>query len=71
MNVSMQDGFNLGWKLAAVIEGRAKPDLLRTYTVERHRVAQRLIDEQLASEVPSPLAEIQGHLRLPRRVRGR
>jgi phenol 2-monooxygenase (NADPH) len=44
MNVSMQDTFNLGWKLAAVLDGRAKPDLLRTYTVERHAVAQRLID---------------------------
>jgi phenol 2-monooxygenase len=44
MNVSLQDTYNLGWKLAAVLEGRAKPDLLRTYTVERHAVAQRLID---------------------------
>ena len=44
MNVSMQDAYNLGWKLAAVLDGRAKPDLLRTYTVERHAVAQRLID---------------------------
>ena len=32
MNVSMQDTYNLGWKLASVLEGRAKPDLLRTYT---------------------------------------
>lgn len=44
MNVSMQDAFNLGWKLASVIEGRAKPELLRTYSVERHAVAQELID---------------------------
>jgi phenol 2-monooxygenase len=44
MNVSMQDAFNLGWKLAAVLEGRAKPDLLGTYHVERHAIAQRLID---------------------------
>ena len=44
MNVSMQDAFNLGWKLASVIEGRAKPELLCTYTVERHAVAQELID---------------------------
>ena len=44
MNVSMQDAFNLGWKLAAVLEGRAKPELLRTYTVERHAIAQGLID---------------------------
>jgi len=44
MNVSMQDGFNLGWKLAAVLEGRADPKLLRTYSAERHAVAQELID---------------------------
>ncbi len=44
MNVSMQDAFNLGWKLISVLEGRAKPDLLRTYTVERHAIAQELID---------------------------
>lgn len=44
MNVSMQDTFNLGWKLAAVLDGRAGPELLSTYTVERHAIAQRLID---------------------------
>jgi phenol 2-monooxygenase (NADPH) len=44
MNVSMQDTYNLGWKLASVLEGRARPDLLRTYTVERHAIAQGLID---------------------------
>ena len=44
MNVSMQDAYNLGWKLAAVLDGRATPELLRTYTVERHAIAQGLID---------------------------
>ncbi|MGY1624394.1 FAD-binding monooxygenase [Geodermatophilus sp. SYSU D00965] len=44
MNVGMQDGFNLGWKLAAVVEGRAAPELLGTYSAERQAVAQRLID---------------------------
>ncbi|UFN51281.1 FAD-binding monooxygenase [Roseomonas sp. OT10] len=44
MNVSLQDTFNLGWKLASVLLGRARPELLRTYTIERHAVAQRLID---------------------------
>lgn len=44
MNVSMQDAFNLGWKLVAVLEGRAGPDLLRTYSVERHAIAKRLIE---------------------------
>jgi phenol 2-monooxygenase len=44
MNVSMQDAFNLGWKLAAVLEGRSDPALLATYSAERHPVARELID---------------------------
>ncbi|GAA3880311.1 FAD-binding monooxygenase [Leifsonia kafniensis] len=44
MNVSMQDGFNLGWKLAAVLEGRSAPELLRSYSTERRAIAQDLID---------------------------
>ena len=44
MNVAMQDAFNLGWKLAAVVEGRSPESLLRTYSDERHAVAQLLID---------------------------
>jgi phenol 2-monooxygenase len=44
MNVSMQDAFNLGWKLVSVLEGRAGPELLRTYSKERHAIAQGLID---------------------------
>lgn len=44
MNVSMQDGFNLGWKLGHVLTGLAPAELLRTYNDERHPVAQQLID---------------------------
>ncbi|SAL04644.1 FAD-binding monooxygenase [Caballeronia calidae] len=44
MNVSMQDGFNLGWKLGAVLEGRSDANLLRTYSDERQPIAQELID---------------------------
>lgn len=44
MNVSIQDGFNLGWKLAAVLERRAPESLLATYAAERKVVAQNLID---------------------------
>lgn len=44
MNVSMQDGFNLGWKLAAVLEGRSAPGLLHSYSAERRAIAQDLID---------------------------
>lgn len=44
MNVSMQDGFNLGWKLASVLMGRAPERVLATYHEERHAIAQNLID---------------------------
>ncbi|HEY1747049.1 MAG TPA: FAD-binding monooxygenase [Xanthobacteraceae bacterium] len=44
MNVSMQDAFNLGWKLAAVLSGRCPPSLLHTYSAERRTVAKELID---------------------------
>lgn len=44
MNVSMQDAFNLGWKLAAVFEGRSPSRFLASYSQERQPVAQELID---------------------------
>jgi phenol 2-monooxygenase (NADPH) len=44
MNVSMQDAFNMGWKLAAVLQGRCPPSLLHTYSAERQTVAKELID---------------------------
>ncbi len=44
MNVSMQDAFSLGWKLAAVLQGRSPASLLRTYSAERQAVAKELID---------------------------
>ena len=44
MNVSMQDSFNLGWKLMSVLRGRSSPELLRSYSLERRAVAQDLID---------------------------
>jgi phenol 2-monooxygenase/3-hydroxybenzoate 4-monooxygenase len=44
MNFSMQDTFNLGWKLAAVLRGQCAPRLLHTYSGERQVVAQELID---------------------------
>jgi phenol 2-monooxygenase len=44
MNVSMQDAFNLGWKLAAVLRGQCAPSLLHSYSAERQAVAKELID---------------------------
>ncbi|WP_417508139.1 FAD-dependent monooxygenase [Microbacterium sp.] len=44
MNVSMQDGFNLGWKIGSVLTGLSPESLLRTFSAERQPVAQQLID---------------------------
>ena len=44
MNVSMQDAFNLGWKLASVLRKRCAPQLLHSYSAERQAVAKELID---------------------------
>ncbi|KAL1876075.1 hypothetical protein Plec18167_005336 [Paecilomyces lecythidis] len=43
MNVSMQDTYNLGWKIANVVNGIADPAILKTYQSERRRIAQDLI----------------------------
>ncbi|RDW79590.1 hypothetical protein BP6252_04228 [Coleophoma cylindrospora] len=43
MNVSMQDTYNLGWKIAAVLNGTANRSILKTYQSERRRIAQDLI----------------------------
>ncbi|KAG5773869.1 hypothetical protein H9Q73_011941 [Fusarium xylarioides] len=44
MNVSLQDGFNIGWKMAHVLTGQAPPSVLETYVLERQQTAQQLID---------------------------
>ena len=42
-NTSIQDGFNLAWKLAMVVKGQAGPDLLETYSEERAPVARQIV----------------------------
>lgn len=44
MNVSMQDGFNIAWKLGHVLSGLSPASLLATYSAERHVIAKNLID---------------------------
>ena len=61
MNVSMADTWNLGWKLAAVLQGRARPELLRTYSEERQEVARRA--DRLRPRV-------RGHVQRPPRGTG-
>jgi len=43
MNVSMQDTYNLCWKISAVLNGTADRRILKTYQSERRRIAQDLI----------------------------
>jgi 2-polyprenyl-6-methoxyphenol hydroxylase-like FAD-dependent oxidoreductase len=43
MNTGMQDAANLGWKLGAVITGRAPAALLDTYHVERHPAGENTV----------------------------
>ncbi len=42
-NASIQDAFNLCWKLAHVLDGRAHPDLLESYNEERAPVAAQVV----------------------------
>ncbi|MFC8675917.1 rifampin monooxygenase [Streptomyces griseorubiginosus] len=44
LNLGVQDAFNLGWKLAAVVAGRAPAGLLDSYHAERHPVAADVLD---------------------------
>jgi 2-polyprenyl-6-methoxyphenol hydroxylase-like FAD-dependent oxidoreductase len=43
MNTGLQDAYNLAWKLALVVQGKAAPPLLNSYEAERVPVAERLL----------------------------
>ncbi len=42
-NTSIQDSYNLAWKIAAVLRGEAGEDLLETYSAERAPVAEQIV----------------------------
>jgi 2-polyprenyl-6-methoxyphenol hydroxylase-like FAD-dependent oxidoreductase len=44
MNTGMQDAYNLGWKLALVVTGRADASLLDSYAAERRPVARAVVN---------------------------
>lgn len=48
MNFCLQDAFNLGWKLAAVVNGHADPQLLDSYEAERRPVTEALLESVAA-----------------------
>jgi 2-polyprenyl-6-methoxyphenol hydroxylase-like FAD-dependent oxidoreductase len=57
MNTGLRGAYNLGWKLAAVEHGEAKPRLLDTYTVEQRANAQTIVDANrmnIVEQPPSP-----------------
>jgi rifampicin monooxygenase len=61
LNLGIQDAFNLGWKLAAEVNGWAPEGLLDSYQVERHPVAADVLDNtralvELTSLEPGPQA---------------
>ncbi|HWM02305.1 MAG TPA: rifampin monooxygenase [Actinophytocola sp.] len=61
LNLGVQDAFNLGWKLAATINGWAPEGLLDTYQTERRPVAAAVLDNtraqmELMSTEPGPQA---------------
>jgi len=51
LNLGVQDAFNLGWKLAAEVNGWAPEGLLDSYHTERHPVAARVLDNTRAQGV--------------------
>ena len=48
LNLGIQDAFNLGWKLAAEVNGWAPEGLLDSYHTERHPVAADVLDNTRA-----------------------
>ncbi|MER6474218.1 FAD-dependent oxidoreductase [Streptomyces collinus] len=75
LNLGVQDAFNLGWKLAAVLRGDAPADLLDTYHAERHPAGAwvlHITQAQRVFAVPRPSADVvelrevfTGLMRLP------
>ena len=54
MNTGMQDAINLAWKLALVVQQKAKPDILDSYTDDRSPVAKQVLADsgRLTSKIP-------------------
>ncbi len=49
MNMGVGDSVDLGWKLAAVLQGWAAPDLLLSYEGERRQIHEYIMDEAVAN----------------------
>lgn len=63
-NSGMRDAFNLGWKMALVVKGKAGPELLDSYQIERKDHAKAMIDlSVMAGHVLAPPKKWQGFVR--------
>ncbi|MEU6652069.1 FAD-dependent monooxygenase [Streptomyces sp. NPDC046900] len=61
LNLGIQDAFNLGWKLAATVQGRAPSGLLDSYHTERHPVGAQVLHHTSAQRVladPNPSEDL-------------
>ena len=61
-NTSIQDAYNLAWKLALVLKGQAAPSLLDTYTPERAPIGKQIVNR--ANQSISEFGPIFGALGL-------
>ena len=60
-NTSIQDSYNLAWKLALVLSGRANENLLDTYSEERQPVGRQVVNRAMKSHVEiEPWSEAAG-----------
>jgi len=62
MNMGVGDGVDLGWKIAATLQGWGGPELVNSYEAERRPVHRAVIDEAMANYaiyVAPPPAEIE------------
>lgn len=63
-NSGMRDAFNLAWKVALVVQGKASAELLDSYQVERKDHAKAMIDlSVMAGHVLAPPKKWQGFVR--------
>lgn len=63
-NSGMRDAFNLAWKMALVIQGKAGSELLDSYQIERKDHAKAMIDlSVMAGHVLAPPKKWQGFVR--------
>jgi hypothetical protein len=69
LNLGMQDVVNLGWKLAAAVQGWAPEGLLDSYEKERRPLAERVVMQSMAQSAQvapggevTALRELMGEL---------